>query len=113
MTGDHRALKPYSSPAGLRIPVGQALMHSVHRIQLAKKSLSSRLIGGLRRRLCEIVSPAERRKIGAESRAVVVAAKRLRLSRETGCWDEVTAGTGERYVKKLASTEQACVQVKH
>src|SRR5690349_15764225 len=65
MTGDHRARIPCSRPAGLRTPVGQAFMHSPQRMQLARKSRSSRLMGGRMSFLVDRGSPAESWSAGA------------------------------------------------
>ena len=54
MMGVHNARSPCSKVADFKIPVGQALMHSEQRMQLVRKSLSSRLIGGRKRVLLDL-----------------------------------------------------------
>ena len=113
MTGVQSALIPCSNPAGFKIPVGHAFMHSAQRMQLVKKSDSSRLIGGLMSRFADSGSPPDNLNAGTAATTAAEVVSTLRRSSETGICVEVIAGTGDFNSKKFASTGHSCEQEKH
>src|SRR3954465_8369665 len=101
MTGDQSARNPCSSPAGFKMPVGQAFMHSAQRMQLERKSCSSRDIGGRVNFFTDFGSPAERLIAGAVTSAIAPVARSCLRSSCTGNCEWVTAGIGFFSVKKF------------
>jgi hypothetical protein len=113
ITGDQSARTPCSKPAAFKTPVGQALTHSVQRIQLDRKSLSSRDMGGRSKRFADRVAPLANLRIGDAVSVPTTVAKSVLLCKETGCCEGETAGKGSLYVKKFASTGHSCEHEKH